>query len=116
MTQLEILQAARLGYVGKLAEVDRLIAVQTGEATPAIEEAVSIEKRHKFSAAVRAKMAKAQRERWAKLKGEEPAAVVEPIAKPRKKRKLSVAGRKRIAEATRKRWAEYNAAKKRAAA
>ena len=117
MTQLEILQAARLHYQTKLAEVDRLIAEESGQATPAVEKSVSIAKpgkRGKFSAATRAKMAEAQRKRWAKLNGETPA---EAVAKPaKKKRKLSAAGRKAIAEATRKRWAEYNAAKKKAAA
>jgi len=117
MTQLEILQAARLHYQTKLAEVDRLIAEESGQATPAVEKSVSIAKpgkRGKFSAATRAKMAEAQRKRWAKLNGETPA---EAVAKGSgNKRKLSVAGRKAIADATKRRWAAFRAAQGKAKA
>jgi len=90
MTQLEILQAARLGYEGKLAEVDRMIAAIKVTDVP---------------------VARVPRiGRPPKLKP-----VPELAATPRKKRKMSVAGRKRIAEATRKRWAAFHAAKRNAA-
>jgi len=115
MTQLEILQAARLGYIGKLAELDQLIAAETGEPTPAIEESAPLSKRRKMSAATRAKMAEGQRKRWAKLNGELPEPVAAITKAPRKKRRLSVAGRKAIADATRKRWAAFHAAKRNAA-
>ena len=64
------------------------------------------QKRRRFSAETRAKMAAAQQKRWAVAKGQSSA----PAAAP-KKRKLSAAGRKRIIEATKKRWAEYKAKK-----
>ena len=60
----------------------------------------------KVSASARARMAAAQKARWAKAR--ETAKVV-PI---RGKRALSAAGRKRIAAAQRARWARVNAAKK----
>jgi hypothetical protein len=64
--------------------------------------------RKKFSAAVRRKMALAQRARYAKLKqGSEPTQV--ETAKP--KRKISAAGRRNIIEATKRRWAAVKAAK-----
>jgi len=120
VTQLEILEAARLNYQTKLAEVERLISEESGQAgrktstpTAAAEDVTPARygKRKKFSAATRAKMAEAQRKRWASNNTEREIAAVPP----RKKRKLSVAGRKAIAEATRKRWAAYNAAKKKVA-
>jgi phage major head subunit gpT-like protein len=56
------------------------------------------------SVASRRKMALAQKERWAKAKGN--AASVKP------KRTISAAGRKRIAAAQRARWAKLKAGKK----
>jgi hypothetical protein len=70
----------------------------------------------KFSAAVRKKMALAQKERWAKIKGEtEPAPPPAPEpAKP--KRQISPEGIKRIIAATKKRWRLKRAAEKAALA
>jgi len=59
-------------------------------------------KRSKFSAEARARMAEAQRRRWAEKRGEQGSA---PRKTATKKRHLSPEGRKRIAEAARKRWA-----------
>ena len=59
-----------------------------------------------ISAAGRARIAAAQKARWAKLK---QAAAPKPAAKP--KRKLSPEGRRRIIEATKARWAKIRAAK-----
>jgi hypothetical protein len=69
--------------------------------------------RRRMSAAGRARIAAAQRARWAKLR-------VKPgkqnlITMP-KKRTLSAAARKRIASAQRARWAKVKAAKKTARA
>ena len=62
--------------------------------------------RRGMSAAGQARVAAAQRKRWAALKKAD--------ATPAKaKRKMSAAGRKRIIEATRKRWAAWRAAKRR---
>ena len=61
-------------------------------------------KKWTMSAAARAKIAAAQRARWAKVKG---------VAKPaKKKRTMSAAGRAKIAAAARARWAKVRAAKK----
>ncbi len=72
-------------------------------------------KRRRLSAEARARIAAAQRKRWAtKKQSKEPAKTASVKAAPvkaTKKRKLSAAGRKRIIEATKKRWAEYNAKK-----
>src|SRR5438876_555639 len=70
----------------------------------------TVKPRKKRSAAVRRRMALAQRARFAKLKkGSEPTQAV--AAKP-KKRKMSAAGRRAISLASKKRWAAIKAAKK----
>jgi hypothetical protein len=61
-------------------------------------------KKWTMSASARAKIAAAQRARWAKAKG---------AAKPaKKKRTMSAAGRAKIAAAQKARWAKIKAAKK----
>ena|ERR1051326_6088670 len=66
------------------------------------------QKRRKRSPEVRARMAAAQRKRWAALKAGE-----EPESAAPKKRTLSAAARKRMSEATKKRWAAYRRSKAR---
>ena len=61
-----------------------------------------------MSAAARAKIAEAQRARWAKLRRAKVSTTM--AAKP--KRVISAAGRARIIAATKARWARYRAAKK----
>jgi hypothetical protein len=58
-----------------------------------------------ISAAGRARIAAAQRARWAKVKGRKA-----PAAK-KGKRRMSAAGRAAISRAAKARWAKYNAAK-----
>lgn len=60
----------------------------------------------KLSPSARARIAAAQRARWAKVRGEQK---VVPI---RAKRTLSAAGRRKIAAAQRARWARVKARKK----
>jgi hypothetical protein len=62
-------------------------------------------KRRKRSAAARARMAAAQRVRWAKQRGRKAPKLA---AKPR--RKLSAAARKRLAQLAMARWAKARAA------
>src|SRR4051812_25098274 len=64
-------------------------------------------RREIISAAGRARIAAAQKARWAKAKGETNGSPV------RKTRTMSAAGRKKIAAAQRARWAKVKAAKKR---
>jgi hypothetical protein len=65
--------------------------------------------RGKISAAGKARIAAAQRARWAKLKAKNGKANV--VTMP-KKRTMSAAARKKIAAAQRVRWAKVKAAKK----
>ncbi len=60
-------------------------------------------RRRTMSAAARARIAAAQRARWARVRGT-AMAVVRPSASP--VRMISAAGRARLAEAARKRWAK----------
>lgn len=69
--------------------------------------------RRKLSAAGRARIAEAQRQRWAKLKRDNgPTKGVEAAPK---KRTMSAAARKRIAAAQRARWAKFKAVQRKAA-
>ena len=63
-------------------------------------------RRRTMSASARARIAAAQRARWAKVKGKSSAS-----ATPRKRRKMSAAGRAAIAAAARARWARHRAGK-----
>ena len=102
---------AQLGQPGpgrpKATIATAAVATATGQVAPA--------KRRTISKAGRARIAAAQRARWAAQKKQQaqPAKPAEP-AKP-KKRKLSAAGLKAIREATKKRWAAYHKAKEAAA-
>lgn len=87
---------------GRRGRPPKSAAAATGEAPTPVRRG-----RKKRSPEVRARMAAAQRKRWAVLKTGKAA----PAKPAGKKRRLSAAGRKRIIEATKKRWAEYNAKK-----
>ena len=64
-------------------------------------------KKRKMSAAGRAKIAAAQKARWAKVKGAKPAAKA-----PAKKRKMSAAAKAKISALAKARWAKVKAAGK----
>ena len=114
-----ILEMAIVGYQSQLESVSAKIAdikAQLGQRGPGRPNAtvigtdhVGAQKRRTISKAGRARIAAAQRARWAAQKQQQGKA-----AKP-KKRKLSAAGLKAIREATKKRWAAYRKAKKGAA-
>src|SRR6266446_3525143 len=93
----------RLG--DKIREIRQMLGGRSEPAT----SADTAKPRKKRSAAVRRRMALAQRARFAKLnQGSKPGA---QTAKP-KKRKMSAAGRRAISLAAKKRWAAIKAAKK----
>lgn len=77
---LDLLQAARIGYQHQLAEVEARIAELTSKAEPRKLPDLGM------------------------LRGAVGRPTKQPT--PQKKRKMSAAGRKRISEATKKRWAE----------
>ncbi|MGD0615989.1 MAG: hypothetical protein ABSA69_11165 [Verrucomicrobiota bacterium] len=77
----------------------RLLGSTDGPAAP--------RKRRKMSASARARIAAAQRARWAKQSGAKP-----PKATAKRRRKVSAAVRKRLAESAKARWAKAKAAGK----
>ena len=105
-------------------ELDQVLAVQVAAPTAALEASEPAKKgRKKFSAKTRAKMAAAQKARWAAKKGEivTPAkpeikatpAAPEPTREPKKtKKQASEARLKGLAKAREARWAKVRAAKK----
>lgn len=86
---------------------------ETGNARPAVA-GVQSGKRRGMSAAARAKIAAAQRARWAKAKGNDKISTTNASAKPGKRKGMSAAGRAKIAAAAKARWAKAKAAGKNA--
>jgi hypothetical protein len=120
----DILLAALAGFQLDKQRIDTQIAeVQAmldGSGTPARKATVSVETpgktRGKRSAAVRRRLAEAQKARWAKIKGVATLESVSPSpATPeaaKAKRQISEEGMKRIIAATKKRWKLQKAAAK----
>jgi hypothetical protein len=114
-----VIEAAIRGFEHQKTEIDSQIAELRAMLTGSTETATATPeaptgKRKKFSAAARRRMALAQKERWAKIRGEATPPAPAPIEVPRKKRKLSAAGRAAIIAATKKMWAAKRAAAKKA--
>jgi len=103
----EIVNAAIAGFEQQKlridAQISELRAMLDGSARePASTTVPTSRKRRKMSAEGRARIAAAQKARWAKVRGEFEPVKAEP-AKP--KRRLSAAGRRNIVAALKKRWA-----------
>jgi hypothetical protein len=117
-----ILEMAIVGYQSEIEKISAKIAdikTQLGQHGPGRPKATATgtdhtgpQKRRTISKAGRARIAAAQRARWAAQKRQQ--AQPSQPAKP-KKRKLSAAGLKAIREATKKRWAAYRKAREAAA-
>jgi len=122
----QLLQAALVGLEHRRAAIDqqpsevrRMLggsALTDGDVSSVA--APPVRKRSRMSTAGRARIAEAQRKRWAAAR---VAALALPMkAAPAKKatpkkRTMSAEGKKRIIAATKKRWAAFRAAKKAAA-
>jgi hypothetical protein len=108
----EILAAAIEGFEVQKQRIDAQIAelrsMLEGGRPESAATPETIKPRKKRSAAVRRRMAMAQRARYAKLKQSSELPQAEA---PKPKRKLSAAGRRAIIAATKKRWAAVKAAK-----
>ncbi|MGO9261168.1 MAG: hypothetical protein ACLQU1_33395 [Bryobacteraceae bacterium] len=104
----DIVTAAILGFEEQKRHIDTRIAeLRTvlsggGTETGAAPETPR-RKRRKINAAGRARIAEAQRKRWAESR--KPAESAAKQESPKPKRRLSAAGRKAISEATKRRWA-----------
>jgi hypothetical protein len=111
LTPSQLRQAADLQeqIAGLQTQLAGIISV--GGKTPIPAQATKpAKKKGGMSAAGRAKVAAAQKARWAKIKAAKPAAK-SVAAKPVKKGGMSAAGRARIVAAQKARWPKINAAK-----
>jgi hypothetical protein len=112
-----VIEAAIVGFEHQKTQIDNQIAelramLSGGPTETATTPEPTRPKSGKRSLAVRRRMALAQKERWAKIKGEaEPPAPAAAQA-PKPKRKLSAAGKAAIIAATKKMWAAKKAAAK----
>ena len=108
----DILLAALAGFQldkqridAKIAEVQAMLAEGLPATTPPASEVAPKKGRRKRSAAVRKRMAEAQKARWAAIKGtSEPSSSATPEAGPPKRKQFSAAARKRMAEGQRLRY------------
>ncbi len=107
MTNLSSLTAAQLHRAAdlkdKIAKLEKTLAAILGSPS----STNSAPERRKMSAAAKAKIAAAQKARWAKAKGKS-------VARParEKKRKMSAATKAKIAAAAKARWAKAKVAGK----
>jgi len=109
-----VIEAAIVGFEHHKTQIDNQIAELRAMLTGSTETAATPEaptgKRKKFSAAARRRMALAQKERWAKIKGEATPPAPATVEMPKRKRRLSAVGRAAIIAATKKMWAAKRAA------
>ena len=108
ITSLSVQQLRRAADIKeKLETLEQELGQILGSPTKPVSEAEPKKKR-KMSAAGRARIAAAQKARWAKSKGKKFS--VKPVKKA--KRKMSAAARAKISAAAKKRWAKAKAAGK----
>jgi hypothetical protein len=111
-----LLEAALVGYLHQKDQITAKIAEiqeQLGQGQAPKEPAGSGDRSRGMSPSARARIAAAQRKRWAEYHKNGGKKVTASKAAPKvaSKRVLSPGARKRIADATRKRWAAYRAEK-----
>jgi hypothetical protein len=115
MSNLISLTTTQLRHAADLKEkieaLNKELASILGASTPAPAKAP---KKSKMSAAGRAKVAAAQKARWAKIKAAKPAVKsTKPVATaPAKKKTMSAAAKAKISAAAKARWAKIKAAGK----
>ena len=98
----------------KISDLENQLSKLLGSTTSVAATAAKAPKKKGMSAAGRARVAAAQKARWAKIKSGKPVVkAAKPVAKPvKKKGGMSAAGRARIAAAAKARWAAAKAAGK----
>ena len=105
LTSKQLRQAASIK--DKIESLEKRIGKLLGSPSKPVAEAKP-KRRRKMSAAGRARIAAAQKARWAKLKGKKLS--VKPVKKA--KRKMSKAARAKISASAKARWAKAKAAGK----
>ena len=96
----------------KISALEKELAGILGSPVTATTAAPAPKMKSKLNAAARAKIAAAQKARWAKVKTAKPAAKAPAKPVVKKKFKISAAGRAKIAAAAKARWAKAKAAGK----
>lgn len=105
----ELVTAAIAGFEEQKKRLDAHIAELRNMLLPeGTNGAGPAPNKRRMSAAARARIAAAQKKRWAEARKQ--AAPASSGAHIRKKRRLSAAGRKAIIEATKRRWAAFRRA------
>jgi hypothetical protein len=116
LTSKQLRQAADLKEkITALEQEFATILGGNGNGTPSPFNAPKPSKKKGMSAAGRARIAAAQKARWAKVKAAKPAKAVKPaqVTKPAKiKRTMTAAQKAKISAAAKKRWAKAKAAGK----
>ena len=109
LTSAQLTKAASIK--DKIEALNKQLASLVGTSAAILKSAAKPAKKG-MSAAGRARVAAAQKKRWAKIKASKSAAkvAVKPVAK--KRSKMSAAGRARISAAAKARWAKVKAAGK----
>lgn len=107
LTSAQLKQAAAIKT--KIEALTKQLSSLIGSTAITSIPAAKLVKKGGMSAAGRARVAAAQKARWAKIKGAKPVAA-KPVVK--KKRTMSAAGRARIVAAQKARWAKTKAAGK----
>ena len=106
LAQLSLQQLQRaIAIKEKMEELEKELSAVLGTPPAAAAPAGPGRRRPKISAAGKARIAAAQRARWAKLKGKAPAKPAQPVIK----RKFSAQARARLAAAAKARWAKVKA-------
>jgi hypothetical protein len=112
--EIETLKS-RLAVAVRRVPTDSGVGATVAALKKAAGKAGTGRKKPKFSAAGRARIAAAQRRRWAKVRAEKgaakPSQAAKAAKKPRKRGKLSAAGRAAIVAAQKKRWAKVRKGK-----
>ena len=111
-----IIEAAIAGFEAQKRNIDAQIAelraMLSGTPTGSADEAPAKRKRRKLSAASIKRMREGQKLRWARIRGESPAAPAKTPSKTAKaKGGITAAGRKALSIAMKKRWAAKKAAR-----
>jgi hypothetical protein len=114
LTPSQLRQAADLKE--KITALENQLNQLTGATTQSVAAKPAVAKAPKkkggMSAAGKAKIAAAQRARWAKVKAAKPVVKAAASPAPKKKGGMSAEGRARIAAAAKARWAKAKAAGK----
>ena len=112
-----IIEAAIAGFEAQKKNIDAQIAelraMLSGTPVGSADEAPARRKRRKLSAASIKRMREAQKLRWARIRGESPAAPAKTPSKTAKgKGGITAAGRRALSIAMKKRWAAKSAARR----